>query len=409
MLDLHSTDRIKTFGNSMHPVLQDGDIVFYRHIPFKNILINDIIVFKLNERYITHRVIYKAKNYVIAKGDKVYRADPIVNKKQIIGKVMHIVRNRKKIIPDNLYLIQSSHYFKEIVFLTKIFTLNKIRFVILKGLPLHLYYEKHHPNRIYTDCDILIDPKDFHKVDQLLTQNNYIKARISFTTFLPKSNLAESTYYKNKKGFVIAFDIHTEPVFMMTTIGISNIFYPTDNLYQLTQDLLQNQRKLHINNVSLPILSAEYLVIYLALHFFHHNFRLIHRLEIIANVIASEDINRAKWEKTAKYIVSKKLQNFIFPVFLMLRKYYQSPVPTSFIKQIKPKSKVIQLISKLFSRDIFNGETRFSAGLRRFMLLFIFSPRPLILKLSIVFSYKIWKMIIKIIFIKIKYLIKAMK
>ncbi|MGB9707692.1 MAG: signal peptidase I, partial [Microgenomates group bacterium] len=98
---------LKSQGQSMFPLLQENDIVFFKKIPFSKIKINDIIVFKKNSQLITHRVIYKNKKYLITKGDNNPKSDGKIFSKQIIGKVYQIKRNGQIIKPETLYLIQS--------------------------------------------------------------------------------------------------------------------------------------------------------------------------------------------------------------------------------------------------------------------------------------------------------------
>src|SRR3989344_5401953 len=158
---------IKTFGNSMLPFLADGDILNIKKITFQKIQINNLITFKYKSKFITHRIIYKNVNnknaFFITKGDNNPIADYKIYPKQIIGKVESIKRNNRTLNITDLYFFQSTLYFQEIIKTNKILTKNKIDFLILKGLPLHLYYEKKYPNRIYADCDILIDKNQFLK------------------------------------------------------------------------------------------------------------------------------------------------------------------------------------------------------------------------------------------------------
>src|SRR5690554_3546362 len=112
---LFSKNHIRTFGNSMYPLLHDQDVVYFHPISFSNIKVDDIVIARYKELFLTHRVIYKSTNYVVTKGDNNYRSDGHIDKNDIIGKVDYVIRKGKKIDPEHLYLIQSANYFKEIV------------------------------------------------------------------------------------------------------------------------------------------------------------------------------------------------------------------------------------------------------------------------------------------------------
>ncbi len=102
---------IKTFGNSMYPLLLDGDILYLKKIKFSKIRVNDIITAKDSIRYFTHRVIYKGKNYVVTKGDNNPITDKKVYAKDIIGRVENVKRQGNIFNPEQIYLLQSSLYF----------------------------------------------------------------------------------------------------------------------------------------------------------------------------------------------------------------------------------------------------------------------------------------------------------
>ncbi len=103
---------------------------------------------KKNTHLFTHRVIYKTVNYLVTKGDNSFESDGKILPRHIIAKVYKIKRNTQTFNPESLYLLQSTLYLQEINQIKKLFEREKIDFVFLKGLPLHLYYEKTHPRRM---------------------------------------------------------------------------------------------------------------------------------------------------------------------------------------------------------------------------------------------------------------------
>ncbi|MCM8787188.1 MAG: signal peptidase I [Candidatus Omnitrophica bacterium] len=84
-------------GTSMHPTFRTGDILYID----KNtkIVSGDVVVFCLNaKRKIVHRIIKIGKTGIMAQGDNNRFLDNfVINKSSIIGKVIYVKRNNKKI------------------------------------------------------------------------------------------------------------------------------------------------------------------------------------------------------------------------------------------------------------------------------------------------------------------------
>lgn len=387
MIDIRSLDRLKTFGNSMYPILRDGDIVFIDHTPFNKIHVNDIVIFKHNRNYITHRVIYKKKDSLITKGDNNLAADPEVDKKKLIGIVTSVKREKNIFTIDNLYLIQSSFYFKELIQIVRQLQKENVTFVFLKGLPLHLYYEGNHPRRIYTDCDILISPKNMQKVERILAGRGYKKKSETLKKESEPVHKPEVSFYSTKSAFRIVFDIHVEPVFLMTQVATADVYYSSSFLRQMTEEFLNNRRNIIVEGYSFPILSVNHLIPYLSLHFFHHNFRGVFRLHFIHKVISKEnDIN---WQEIESFIVKYRLQQFIFPVFSLLLKYFKTQIPKKILKKIVPQGLFQQYIHKnILQSNIYNNESKIQAGIHRFLLIFLLAPNPWYKKIMNLFNFQ---------------------
>ena len=145
---------IKTFGNSMYPLLLDGDILYLKKVKFSKIKVNDIITAKDSSRYFTHRVIYKGKNYLITKGDNNSVTDSRVYAKDIIGIVETVKRQGNILNSEQIYLLQSSLYFQEIIKIKNILEKDNIEMLFLKGSP-YIYTlkkrirEEYMPTAIY--------------------------------------------------------------------------------------------------------------------------------------------------------------------------------------------------------------------------------------------------------------------
>ena len=159
---------LKIKGISMLPVLFSEDIVYFNKTYFNRLKNNDVILVKKNHHYFTHRIIYKIKSYLITKGDNNLLSDGKIYPSQVIAKAIKIKRQGKTINIEDLYLFQSTLYFQEVVKIKKALEKENVDFVFLKGLPLHLFFESSHPKRIYADCDVLVDKKDFDKAEKIL-------------------------------------------------------------------------------------------------------------------------------------------------------------------------------------------------------------------------------------------------
>lgn len=386
---------LKSQGASMLPILRPDDIVYFKKISFAKIKTNDIIVIRKNRQFISHRVIYKSKNYLITKGDNNSPSDGKIYPRQIIGKVYQAKRNGQFFNPESLYLLQSTLYFQEIVKIKTAFELVKIDFVFLKGLPLHLYFEKSHPRRLYLDCDVLVKKLDFFRAEKILLKFGYKKGETSLsrTHQMIKEKEIENAYVKMINGFPVVFDLHLEVVFLMTQLGKLEALYPQKLIDELTSEFLKTKREVKINNEKFLILNTEYLILYLSLHFFHHNLRGAFRLELMDKVIRKKQLTINNWQSIKNIIKQYQLQNFVYPVFVLLKKYYQTPLPQSFLKQIQPSifqpqnlSSIFYPLSSILKVNIFADEPRITAGITRFTNLFFLSPRPLYIKLLIFFN-----------------------
>jgi signal peptidase I len=83
----------------MFPFLMHGDIVQISSIEIDKLKRGDIVVCKVNDRWIAHRLIKKniAKNLFFTKGDGKIHKDFPVNQTQIKGIVVKIVKSRWKL------------------------------------------------------------------------------------------------------------------------------------------------------------------------------------------------------------------------------------------------------------------------------------------------------------------------
>lgn len=344
---------------------------------------NDIVVFKKSGRLMAHRLIYLSKNkkHYIIKGDNSLEADGKIKKSQILGKVEEIDRRGQKIQIGHLYLSQSINYLRQLEKINSQFTKQKITYITLKGLPLHLHFSKTPPKRLYFDADLLIKSADLAKAGKILKKLDFKK--VPTTLFKgPIKTTSQISFYKDTKPFEVIIDLHLEPAIAFTKVRSLNSLLPETKTFN--SHLFQNIRRVKINNTYFPILKTEILIIYLLLHFYHHNFNGIHRLELINKIISKRKVN---WNSVGELAKRFKFESLIYPGFLMLSKYYKTKIPERLLKATTPSfsQKLIGLtISGLISP--FNSGTRTVEGIKRFVFLILLSPAPIAQKLKLVFQ-----------------------
>lgn len=380
---------IESEGNSMIPVIRSGDAVYFKKVNNNNFRADDIVLINKRDKLFTHRIIYKNKNFIVAKGDNNYQSDGIIYPKQIIGRVCNLKRKGQVLRLEDIYLIQSINYLKEIEKIKQAFENSKIDYVFLKGLPLNFYYAKSIPARIYADCDVLISKNGWEKASKILEKTGYRKAETSYSKIhhLLKDKPTEIVYSKKINDFPVVFDIHLEAGFLMNQLGRLDALYPQSLIDKMTKQFLQEKRIIKIQGELFPILSPPNLIIYLALHFFHHNYRGIFRLEFISKIIKKEYKGKNLFLEMQEKIRYYRLQNFVYPVFILSEKYYDLKLQKTFLDSVKPDNNRLRYIKEnILNVDIFDGESRIEAGINRFKNLFFLSPYPLFRRFLIILN-----------------------
>jgi len=97
--------RFRALGGSMHPFIKNGEVIEVKPASSLEIKVGDIVFYRANRGgMVAHRAIRKKieKNKVIleTKGDSVPRSDWWVYPEQILGKVVAIERNGKRVELD---------------------------------------------------------------------------------------------------------------------------------------------------------------------------------------------------------------------------------------------------------------------------------------------------------------------
>jgi signal peptidase I len=409
-----SSFSVKATGYSMQPILTPKDLLFFKKNSFSNIQINDIIIVKKSDKYLVHRVIYKNSKYLVTKGDNNPYTDGEIKPHQIIGKLFKIQRNNRELHPDTIYLIQSTQYLKEIIKIKNEFEKKGIDYLFLKGLPLHLYYEKKIPRRLYADCDILVNQKQITLIRKILLNNAYVETNNLLTNFHSKFKKIDTqiVFFKKTRHFSIIFDIHILPIFLSNQLGYLNSLYPTEITKQIPNEFLKNKIKINIADNIFYILNSSDLIIFLCFHFFHHNYKSITQLYFIYNVInelSQKNNSKLLWNNVFLKLKKYKLINYLYPVFICLKKYFNIKYPKNFISSIKPKSKIInwyyqKVIFK--NMNVFTVENRISGGMNKFMNLFFLSDEKFSKKIFIFFNPLIIFSIFFVFYVKFKSIFK---
>src|SRR3989338_2378565 len=389
----------KVPGKSMLPALSSRELVYFKKTNNLYLKVNDIVLIKKGKKYLAHRLIYMSKflshtsnDYIITKGDNNFKSDGKIYIKNIVGKVVKIKRNGLLLKPEHIYLIQSTLYFQEIVRVNKAFKKEKVDFVFLKGLPLHLYFEKSHPRRIYADCDVLIYKKDKDKTFRILRENGYKESDNALTSILGhlKNRVTEVSFIKRVENYWIVFDIHLDAITLINQFGKLDRVYSTENIEEINTIFLNEKRHVTIQNEKYPILSPVNLLIYLTYNYFHHNFRGIFRLEFIYQLLEKKYKKENVLSEILEKIKQYQLQNFVYPVFFLLEKYYDLKLPKKLFNSIRLTDDKLRYINEnILNTNIFDSEPRIEAGINRFKNLFFLSPYPLFKRLLMIFNLQI--------------------
>ena len=99
MLDVFEKDMLFRFcarGNSMKPVIKDGDVITVKKINYFSARIGDIVAFvhPLSQRLIVHRIIAIRSDKFLILGDNLAcKFDGFIPKEKILGKITKIERD----------------------------------------------------------------------------------------------------------------------------------------------------------------------------------------------------------------------------------------------------------------------------------------------------------------------------
>lgn len=397
---------LKCTDRSMNPLIIPNDELYIKYIFSRKIKINDIVIYEIDRKSFPLRVIYKS-NYIVLKGDNSTKSYRIYNEKYI-GKILRIRRNKILYSIQDFYVIQTTLYFKELTKIKKACEKQGIDLVFLKGLIPYFYYFKIIPQRIYADCDILIKKEMFLLVKKILFELEYKEIsenKYSRMHKILRATPTEFTFTRKLSSISINLDIHLELIYLMTQNGLLGQLYPQKLLYRLS-DAFQNQRQqIRIYNEKFYILSPENLIVYLSLHFFHHNFLGIQKLELLDKVIRTKE-KSFNWLAIADKINRYSINNFVYPVFLLTKRIYSASIPNHFLNKIKPNRSITRYITNnILNLNIFNEEKMPNTGITRIRNMYNLSPSCTIKKIFFILNLNTIHFILSIIIGRIKQMI----
>lgn len=384
--------RIRSEGMSMFPLLQPGDSIEFQRISPKQVKINDIVLLYCNETFITHRVVYRSGDGIVTRGDNNPKEDEGVSLEHIIARATRFKRKGKWFTFDDVYANQSIAYIPAIVEVSRSLKKSSIRHVYIKGLVASLKYLNRFPARIYGDIDLLIKREDITKTNTVFTSlgyHRYDDPWLSFREPTPLVQRFEVDYIKKLRGINVVFDVHLEPVFLMIKMNGMDLLYRNTLRSKLGDHFIANATSLSVMGTKVPVCSSSDQVLYLLLHIFHNNFTDSIRLHLVDQVVR-KTMKPLYWKHFQKITLQFKLEGYVYPSLILLRRYYKTPIPSSIITSLQPKGVIKQFVSNYVIRNtnIFRSPTRISGGILRFALSILLSPEPLYRKLLILIHPK---------------------
>lgn len=98
--------RLRVLGTSMAPAMLPGDLVSIRRAGLDEISLGEVVLFAQNGRWFVHRVVGRnevsaagnpKRPCLITRGDRLCHDDPPVSSSELLGRVVSIERDNRKI------------------------------------------------------------------------------------------------------------------------------------------------------------------------------------------------------------------------------------------------------------------------------------------------------------------------
>ena len=92
--------RLRVTGASMLPSVWPGDILTVRRVSFSELRPGQIILCSRGAQLVAHRIIGHRQQHLVTRGDSLPQNDPLVGEDQVLGQVVSILRNGRRIDPS---------------------------------------------------------------------------------------------------------------------------------------------------------------------------------------------------------------------------------------------------------------------------------------------------------------------
>ena len=84
----------------MHPLLREGDLLYYEEVPAARIGLGELICFKRGNKYLCHRLIlkrtFKGKKFFLEKPDNSLRGASYIEPSDVLGRAVKVIRGGKE-------------------------------------------------------------------------------------------------------------------------------------------------------------------------------------------------------------------------------------------------------------------------------------------------------------------------
>src|SRR5882762_3529163 len=95
---------LRVHGTSMQPWMRPKDIALIRQISIENVRCGDVVLFRRDNHLLVHRIVEKRGSLnaaqLFSKGDAHPTSDGVVQEQELLGRVMRIYRNGRRIDLD---------------------------------------------------------------------------------------------------------------------------------------------------------------------------------------------------------------------------------------------------------------------------------------------------------------------
>jgi len=315
--------QLKIKDQNMYPLLQMGDIATFKKTSFTLVKPNDLVLITRKNSPIVRRIILKNDEYCITKIDGGKMSDnTVITAHSIIYAISSVKRRSVTIDLYEGYAVQSSVYWHQILVLMDSFKKNHIDFVFLKGLPLHLYYEKNYPKHMYTDCDILVNPFSKNKLEGAFHEMGYVKENDSSPSFqrFAQHEEIELDFTRKVSGIIVRFDVHYSV--SMSTVHFNGL---RKKLGSLSKEMLMTKKYVSIDSKRFPLLKEDLLILYLLLHQVNHSWKDLKGavfINTIVNSIAKKRKGHIDWKVILDTAKKYSILNFIIPGLYLQKIYF---------------------------------------------------------------------------------------